>query len=108
MDLSLHNLGHTATEAERRAWWSAPQPWPLLLESEESIISVSSTLNDCLVNPPNNALPSDLSENIMQLDSHLSMLLKRSAPPPQPTSKTGPDAMAARSMRLISSLLIHS
>ncbi|KAI9045596.1 fungal specific transcription factor domain-containing protein [Aspergillus affinis] len=44
IDLGLHSLGAAATEAQRRAWWSAL--WPLLLQAEAAILSVSQILRN--------------------------------------------------------------
>ncbi|KAJ5728853.1 uncharacterized protein N7483_003361 [Penicillium malachiteum] len=96
MDLSLHNLGSRATEAQRHTWWSAspiislndprittpfpelgntPEPWNLLLEAEKSILAISEVSDK---HQTNNVLTScDMSQSIKEKNSHLSDLIKK-------------------------------
>ncbi|PYI12598.1 hypothetical protein BO78DRAFT_465738 [Aspergillus sclerotiicarbonarius CBS 121057] len=140
MDLSLHNSGPTATEAQRRAWWSAmfvlylssvdqqvspiitlddqrittpypsfrvsSEPWPLLLQAEQAIISVSEAINDC--GTQSTMAVASVSERILRLDSEISTLLRDLDCSPQLELRTGADARAMQDMRTIARVLTHS
>ncbi|RAK95785.1 fungal specific transcription factor domain-containing protein [Aspergillus ibericus CBS 121593] len=157
MDLGLHKLGPTATEAQRRAWWSAvsmfvlylssvdqqvspiitlddqrittpypsfrvssevcegmqkpievltSQPWPLLLQAEQAIISVSEVMNDC--GTESTMAAASVSERILKLDSQISTLLKDLNCSPQLELRTGADARAMQDMRTIARVLTYS
>ncbi|KAE8415035.1 hypothetical protein BDV36DRAFT_285681 [Aspergillus pseudocaelatus] len=132
MDLGFHNLDSNASEAHRRAWWSASpiitandsrittphpefktfldglEPWPVLLKAQEAYISVSDVLGalGLVHKAPTQSL--DLREQIYQLDSRIASLATESEFYMGLTCKDDAEGLAMQGMGLIAYLLLHS
>ncbi|KAE8316133.1 hypothetical protein BDV41DRAFT_562399 [Aspergillus transmontanensis] len=132
MDLGLHRLDTNASEAHRRAWWSAspiitandprittpfpkfkafidgPEPWPLLLKAQEAYISVSELLGalGLVYKAPTQSL--ELRDQIYQLDSRIMSLATESEFYMGLTCKGDAEGLAMQGMGLIAYLLLHS
>ncbi|GAB1208306.1 hypothetical protein APSETT445_007050 [Aspergillus pseudonomiae] len=106
MDLGLHSLDSSASEAHRRAWWSAP--WPLLLKAQEAYISVSGLLGalGLVHKAPTQSV--DLRDQIYQLDSRIMSLATESEFYMGLTCKDDAEGLAMQGMGLITYLLLHS
>ncbi|KAJ5364853.1 uncharacterized protein N7496_010566 [Penicillium cataractarum] len=118
LDLSLHSLDETSTEAERRTWWTAmlvsylssidhQAPWSLFLEAEQGLMSVPELLNETSGDLLMSNSSSDSPAEITRIQSHLSSLIKKSNLLSRLPCKEGPDAFALRNMLSISTLFIH-
>ncbi|KAE8162273.1 hypothetical protein BDV40DRAFT_288698 [Aspergillus tamarii] len=132
MDLGLHNLDSNASEAHRRAWWSAspiitandsrittphpefktfldgPEPWPVLLKAQEAYISVSDVLGALGLVHKAPSQSFDLREQIYQLDSRIASLATESEFYMGLTCKDNAEGLAMQGMGLIAYLLLHS
>ncbi|KAE8333921.1 hypothetical protein BDV39DRAFT_211954 [Aspergillus sergii] len=132
MDLGLHRLDTNASEAHRRAWWSASpiitandprittpfpkfkafidgrEPWPLLLKAQEAYISVSDLLGalGLVYKAPTQSL--ELRDQIYQLDSRIMSLATESEFYMGLTCKDDAEGVAMQGMGLIAYLLLHS
>ncbi|KAJ5634761.1 hypothetical protein N7528_002603 [Penicillium herquei] len=104
MDLSLHNLGSRATDAQRRTWWSAP--WSLLLEAEKSILTISELSDKHRINNVNP--PNDVSQALKKFNSQLSDIIKKVDRLPDFTTETELERKASQNIWLIARLLVHS
>lgn len=82
--------------------------WLLLLEAEQSIITVSEVSKQYRMNMESGTLPLNASEKITEVHSQLSDLIKRLDRLPQFTSRAGPEEKAARNVWMIARLLVHS
>ncbi|KAF7180026.1 hypothetical protein CNMCM7691_009079 [Aspergillus felis] len=82
MDYSLHQLDENATEAQRRAWWTAvivmyhssannDSPWSLLLKAQDAILSVCAVMRPVTGKSQNGSPALDLREQACRLDRHI-------------------------------------